>query len=131
MKRHPFILLLTVLGVVNLTSDSLFARKKPVAPKPTAEKQKEDSKVEKLLASDSASFRYADGSNNVYLLSSKDSKIATLEYKPMKPRFSSSGTYDGGTPQKKQISAKEYQSIRSLFEKIVNNRSNHTGKRKK
>ncbi len=56
---------------------------------------------------------YADGSGNTYEI--RDDQGKTLEYIPVKPAFSSSGIYDGGTYVKKEISEGQFAQIRSVL----------------
>lgn len=62
-------------------------------------------------------FTYADGSGNVYEIGA--SQTRTLEYKPVKPEFSSSGIYDGGEAFSLVLSQQEYESLVSVLEKAI------------
>lgn len=74
-------------------------------------------------------YSYADGSGNVYIISDKGEK--TLEYKPVKPEFSSSGIYSGGDYVKKKISKSQYNKIILSIYKAVKNKKIHIKERMK
>ena len=71
-------------------------------------------------------YSYSDGSGNTYTI-----KENTLEYKPVKPAFSSSGTYNGGEYAKKKISKSEYNNIVSLIDSAISDKSIHIENRMK
>lgn len=71
-----------------------------------------------------AVYNYADGSNNVFMITSD-----SLEYKPMTPIRSSSGTYSGGEAKKVSITKDEFEKIESLFNQAIENKSMHIEKR--
>ncbi|MHA1914737.1 MAG: hypothetical protein ACW986_07345 [Promethearchaeota archaeon] len=54
-------------------------------------------------------YRYIDGNNNEYVI--KGDPLLSVEYNPVKPRYSSSGIYDGGEPKKKEISNHQYNNM--------------------
>ena len=68
-------------------------------------------------------YEYADGSGNRYLIR-KDLKIY-LEYIPIKPHLSSSGFYDGGNYNKKEITKNNFNNISSIIKKALGNEENH------
>lgn len=68
---------------------------------------------------DSVSLNYADGSGNVYLVAKNPEPY--LEYKPVKPLNSSSGTYDGGEPVKRNITESRYGEILAAVQKAYAN----------
>ena len=71
-------------------------------------------------------YIYADGSANRYIITS-----STLEYDPVTPAESSTGTYSGGDPKTVPISAEEFASISQLFDKAVANKAVHIQDRMK
>ncbi len=68
---------------------------------------------------DSVSLNYADGSGNVYLVAKNPEPY--LEYKPVKPSQSSSGTYAGGQPVKRNITESRYGEILAAVQKAYAN----------
>jgi len=67
-----------------------------------------------------AVYEYADGSGNAYIVTRN-----TIEYKPIKPRFSSSGDYDGGKAVKKSITAAQYSDVKMLIDVASVNKEAH------
>ena len=67
-------------------------------------------------------YTYSDGSGNTYIINSTGEK--SLEYNPVKPHSSSSGTYDGGDYRKIKISESQYKKIVSNFNKAASNKKN-------
>ena len=67
-------------------------------------------------------YRYVDGSGNSYRLSSEVAGPISFSYSPIKPEFSSSGTYDGGDPVKKDMTGEQFAEIQELFEKCLETR---------
>lgn len=65
-------------------------------------------------------YTYSDGSNNSYIVDSTGEKF--LEYKPVKPHSSSSGTYDGGEYSKVKITESQYKKITSTFNNAIANK---------
>lgn len=65
-------------------------------------------------------YEYADGSANRYIITA-----SSLEYVPVTPEQSSTGTYSGGDPKTVSISAEQFKSIGGLFDKAVSNKSVH------
>jgi hypothetical protein len=63
-------------------------------------------------------YRYSDSSGNTYKISAD-----SIEYIPMTPEMSSSGTYSGENPVKKQISKSDYNKVKSEINNIVMNMS--------
>lgn len=72
------------------------------------------------------SYKYADGSANVYILTP-----TSLEYDPVTPAESSTGTYSGGEPKTMTITSEQYKSIQVLLEKAVQNTAIHSNDRMK
>ncbi len=72
---------------------------------------------------------YTDGSGNSYLI--REDRGKTLEYNPVKPEFSSSGIYDGGTYVKKAITHFQFAQIRSILSDALKNTVNHIENRVK
>jgi len=71
-------------------------------------------------------YSYADGSANVYEL-----RGHVLEYIPVKPEESSTGTYSGGEPKTVTISTQQRDTLQSLFEKAILNTAVHQKDRAK
>ncbi len=63
-------------------------------------------------------YVYADGSANRYIITP-----TMLEYDPVTPKESSTGTYSGGDPKTVSISTKQFESIGRLFDKAVANKA--------
>ncbi|MFL5730712.1 MAG: hypothetical protein ACJ75J_14590 [Cytophagaceae bacterium] len=59
-------------------------------------------------------YQYSDSSGNTYKISS-----GRIEYIPMAPELSSSGTYSGGEPVIKPISKSDYNKVQSEIINIV------------
>ncbi|MHA1235889.1 MAG: hypothetical protein ACTSQL_12505 [Promethearchaeota archaeon] len=71
-------------------------------------------------------IEYGDGNGNQYIIE-QDS----IEYNPIKPKFSSSGIYDGGDYVKKAITQQQYDKIESLFKEAIANEACHIKNRVK
>lgn len=71
-------------------------------------------------------YVYADGSANRYIITAD-----TLEYDPVTPEESSTGTYSGGDPKSVSISAEQFESIGQLFDKAIANKAVHIADRMK
>lgn len=71
-------------------------------------------------------MKYSDGNGNQYIIE-QDS----IEYNPVKPKFSSSGIYDGGDHVKKKITQQQYDKIASIFKEAIANKASHIKKRVK
>jgi len=69
---------------------------------------------------------YGDGNGNQYIIE-KDS----IEYHPVKPKFSSSGIYDGGDHMKKNITQQQYNKIASIIKEAIANKASHIKNRVK
>lgn len=74
-------------------------------------------------------YDYADGSGNQYIITC--SEKTTLEYMPVDPKNSSSGDYSGGTPVKKDLTKKQYETIAALIGKARKNKNIHIKNRTK
>lgn len=72
------------------------------------------------MSTASDNYQYADGSGNVYRLSS-----GTLEYVPVTPERSSSGIYSGGEPQKADVTTEQFGDLKKLFEKAISDTPAH------
>lgn len=70
------------------------------------------------------SYTYLDGAANRYTISTTQ-----LKYDPVKPEFSSSGTYDGGDPWTISIEEQIFNEIKSLCEKLITNEALHLSRR--
>jgi len=71
-------------------------------------------------------INYSDGNGNQYII-----KQDSIEYNPLKPKFSSSGIYDGGDHVKKKITQQQYNKITSMFKEAITNQANHIKNRVK
>jgi hypothetical protein len=69
---------------------------------------------------------YGDGNGNQYII-----KQDSFEYNPVKPKFSSSGIYDGGNYVKKKITQQQYDKIASIFTETMANEASHVKNRVK
>src|SRR5687768_4200806 len=65
-------------------------------------------------------YTYSDGSANRYIITP-----GTLEYDPVTPEESSTGTYSGGDPKTRSISPEQFDTIRDLLEKAISNTAVH------
>jgi hypothetical protein len=59
----------------------------------------------------STSYQYADGSANVYVLTTD-----SLEYIPVKPEESSTGFYSGGDPKRIALTPEAFRNLRAMLE---------------
>ena len=73
----------------------------------------------------SVSYVYQDGAANQYSI-----KPDNLKYIPVKPEFSSSGTYDGGPEWNIALTASDFESIKKEIEAVIANTAIHTDKRR-
>jgi hypothetical protein len=71
-------------------------------------------------------YTYSDGSANEWVVTDK-----TITYIPVTKETSSSGLYDGGTPFQKEITETQYNEIKLLLKKGLQNPSIQTDKRTK
>lgn len=71
-------------------------------------------------------YIYGDGSANIYRVTP-----TTIAYEPVKPKFSSSGFYDGGTPVLKNITNLEYIAVVQQVEQALANKAEHIEQRTK
>ena len=69
---------------------------------------------------------YSDGNGNQYIIEHEN-----IEFNPVKPKFSSSGIYDGGDHIKKKITPQQYDKIASIFSKAIANKASHIKNRVK
>jgi hypothetical protein len=69
---------------------------------------------------------FGDGNGNQYII-----EQGSIEYNPIKPKFSSSGIYDGGDHVKKNITQQQYNKIASIFKKAITNEESHIKNRVK
>lgn len=60
---------------------------------------------------DSVQYEYADGNGNLYVITKRN-----LNYIPVKPEESSTGTYSGGEPKTVTLTAEQFESIREALE---------------
>jgi hypothetical protein len=65
-------------------------------------------------------YIYADGSANRYIITAD-----SLEYDPVTPEESSTGTYSGGDPKIVSISEEQFDTISQLFDKAIANKAVH------
>jgi len=66
------------------------------------------------------SYEYADGSANLYIITTKQ-----IKYIPVKPEESSSGVYSGGEPKTVALTSAQYKTLQTLFEKAIRNEDAH------
>lgn len=78
---------------------------------------------------DNATVRYGDGSGNSYIISPKPTP--QIMYQPVKPEFSSSGEYDGGTPVTHKLTAAEHNQILAVLRAALENPAVHITQRVK
>lgn len=71
-------------------------------------------------------YQYSDGSANRYIITPN-----TLEYDPITPAESSTGTYSGGDPKTVSISVRQFEAIGQLFDKALGNKAVHIQDRMK
>jgi len=65
-------------------------------------------------------INYVDGNGNQYIIEQDG-----IEYNPVKPKFSSSGIYDGGDHVKKKITQHQYNKIALIIKKAIANEASH------
>ena len=65
-------------------------------------------------------YNFADGSANVYYVTE-----SSLEYIPVRPEQSSTGTYSGGNPGKISLTAEQFNSVKDLLEAAMRNTDIH------
>lgn len=68
-----------------------------------------------------ATISYGDGSGNSYVITPEP----RLEYLPIEPAMSSSGSYDGGEPVNRPLSAAEHDQILAVMRAGLENRAVH------
>ena len=71
-------------------------------------------------------INYCDGNGNQYIIEQE-----SIEYNPVKPKFSSSGIYDGGDHVKKKITQLQYNKIASIINEAIANEASHIKNRVK
>jgi hypothetical protein len=71
-------------------------------------------------------YLYSDGSANTFILTP-----TTLEYDPVTPEKSSTGTYSGGIPGKVDLKPEEYRDLVRLFESAFEDTGSHQQNREK
>ena len=76
---------------------------------------------------DSARLSYADGSGNVYLVAKNPEPY--IQYQPVKPATSSSGTYDGGEPVTRAISQSRYAELLAAVQNAYAHTASHIPER--
>jgi hypothetical protein len=69
-------------------------------------------------------YTYIDGNNNRYEITS-----SYIDYKPVKPENSSSGTYSGGEAKKAAITKEQFQKLEALMTAVKNDRENQVATR--
>jgi hypothetical protein len=69
-------------------------------------------------ASDKYDYQYADGAGNLYIIDRQ-----SIDYRPITRAESSSGIYDGGTPRKVKIDARQYQEIAVKLDQVFDLKS--------
>jgi hypothetical protein len=68
----------------------------------------------------SVQYSYADGSANRYVITPYQ-----IDYIPVKPQESSSGTYSGGEPQTVRITKDQFEKISTLLEDAFQSTNSH------
>lgn len=76
-------------------------------------------------------FRFGDGSGNLYLFTGQTPDSGRFEYQPMTPLYSSSGHYSGGEPTSCALTAEDLQSLRAHFAEWQADSANHAEQREK
>lgn len=71
-------------------------------------------------------YEYSDGSANRYVITPD-----SLEYIPVQPHESSTGSYSGGVPKKIAITAETYGLITQALDAALLNKAIHTDQRAK
>ncbi len=71
-------------------------------------------------------INYGDGNGNQYIIEQE-----SIEYNPVKPKFSSSGIYDGGDQVKKKITQHQYNKIALIIKEAIANKASHIKNRVK
>ena len=71
-------------------------------------------------------FNYLDGNGNQYII-----KNDVIEYKPVKPIYSSSGVYNGGNYSKKELSKIQYNQLTTMLNLAIKNKNIHIKNRVK
>jgi hypothetical protein len=71
-----------------------------------------------------STYEYADGNANLYLMTQ-----TSLRYVPVTPQESSSGTYSGGNPITVAITQAQYNELKTIFDKAIDNKNIHIEKR--
>lgn len=69
-------------------------------------------------AADKYEYQYADGAGNSYIIDRQ-----SIDYRPITRAESSSGMYDGGTPRKVKIDARQYQEIADKLDRVLDIKS--------
>ena len=69
-------------------------------------------------AIDSAQYEYADGNDNLYIITRRN-----LIYVPVKPEESSTGIYSGGDPKTVSLTSGQFESIREVLEAGVKSKN--------
>jgi hypothetical protein len=76
--------------------------------------------LQSLIISAKEDYYIADGSGNLYKITSSNLQI---EYNPVKPENSSTGFYSGGEYVKKTISKEQYSTLAGKIQKVVDNKN--------
>ncbi|MBY9019899.1 MAG: hypothetical protein KGD67_02495 [Candidatus Lokiarchaeota archaeon] len=71
-------------------------------------------------------INYSDGNGNQYII-----EQGTIEYNPVKPKFSSSGIYNGGEHRKRKLTSHQYDEIASIIKEAITNKPSHIKNRVK
>ncbi len=72
------------------------------------------------------SFEYIDGNGSVYSIAN-----SSIEFKPIPAKESSSGMFNAGEPFKIKIEQAQFELLKSVFEKSINNKIGQTDQRSK
>jgi hypothetical protein len=73
---------------------------------------------------DQIQYEYADGNGNRYVI-----RKAALQYIPVTPAESSSGTYSGGDPAEVSLSSDQFKTLQVLLEDAISQKRIHIEKR--
>ncbi len=81
------------------------------------------------VSMDYVRYDYSDGNGNVFRIIRE--KEITVEYVPVRPVMSSSGSYDGGMPVKKTVSAEALMPVIAALENAIRKTEIHIQSRVK
>ncbi len=73
-----------------------------------------------------AKYEFFDGSANTYIITSD-----SIEYIPIEPSESATGTYDGGDPVLRKIDSSEYDTLSFIIQEMISDKFFHITDRMK